>query len=314
MIIERMSKDLGLSLEYLSKLAATASHRYKIYTIPKGSGGRRTIHHPARELKLVQGWLVDNILCHLPVHHAATAYQPGSSIQKNAALHSHYNYLLRVDFTTFFPSLTGNDVSEVLRGSRALEGAGELTNADIQFVTAVVCRRGALTIGAPSSPILSNAIMFPFDEYWSTYARQKGIAYSRYADDLYFSTSTPHTLDALLRALKKYLRSQQTPRLRINSRKTVFTSRKHLRKVTGLVLTPDRKISIGRDKKRFLRGMVFKLLSKHLDIKAVKQLEGWVAYVGSVEPTFVSSLERKYSVNIMRELKLAKDVLGEVEQ
>src|SRR6266568_8997046 len=105
MILEQTSARLALSVSFLLKLAATASYRYKEYTIPKRTVGRRTIHHPARELKLVQRWLLRNVLNKLPVHAAATAYREGSNIRLNAETHVTNSYILRVDFQDFFPSL-----------------------------------------------------------------------------------------------------------------------------------------------------------------------------------------------------------------
>src|SRR5580765_4915752 len=110
MIVEQMSSRLALPASYLLRLASSASHRYKEYEIPKKTRGMRTIHHPARELKLLQRWLVRNVLISLPIHPAATAYQPNSTIRRNAELHVANNYLLRVDFQDFFPSLRGIDV------------------------------------------------------------------------------------------------------------------------------------------------------------------------------------------------------------
>jgi retron-type reverse transcriptase len=114
MLISDISRGLNLPVDYLETLAATASYRYKRYPIPKKSGGVRLISHPARELKLVQNWLVDNVLNRLPVHDSATAYRQGSSILKNAAPHAKNNFLLRIDFRDFFPSLTRADVAGVL--------------------------------------------------------------------------------------------------------------------------------------------------------------------------------------------------------
>src|SRR6266446_5286765 len=105
MIIEQAASRLALPIPFLLKLATTASHRYKTYTIPKRTGGTRTIHHPARELKLLQRWLLQNVLTALPVHTAATAYSKESSIRRNAEMHVANNYILRVDFHNFFPSL-----------------------------------------------------------------------------------------------------------------------------------------------------------------------------------------------------------------
>jgi len=297
MIIEQAAKRLALPATFLLKLATTASHRYKEYTIEKKTGGVRTIHHPARELKLVQGWLLQNVLARLPVHEAATAYHVGTSIKKNAERHVGHSYLLRVDFRDFFPSLTGGDVLSVLEANRQRLADGDVTEADIAFIRLIVCRRDSLTIGAPTSPQLSNAIMFRFDEFWSRRAQALEVTYTRYADDLYFSTNRPNVLRDILNMLGEYLNAEASPRLRINEAKTAFSSRKRRRLAAGLVLTPDRKISIGRHKKRFLKSLVWKLKRQELQPAQVASLRGWISYLRSVEPSFVASLQRKYALD-----------------
>jgi hypothetical protein len=105
MIAERIATQFGLSVPYVERLARTASHRYMHYAIKKKSGGEREIAHPSRELKVLQKWLLENILIKLPIHVSATAYQKGSSIRINAGIHAANNYILRVDFQNFFPLL-----------------------------------------------------------------------------------------------------------------------------------------------------------------------------------------------------------------
>jgi len=269
MIPEQISAQLALPLTFIQKVARTASFRYKRYTIPKRTGGEREIHHPARELKLLQNWLLNNMLNKLPVHSAATAYGKGCSIRKNAELHVANNYLLRVDFQNFFPSLKGSDV---------------------------VCRFNELTIGAPTSPKLSNAIMFDFDAIWSHQAKIFDVTYTRYADDLYFSTNRPDILRGILNEVRKSLISIRTPTLTINQKKTAFSSRKRRRLTAGLVLTSDKKISIGRKKKRMLKSLVLKLQHKELNPEQIASLRGWVSHLRSVEPQFVLALQRKYNL------------------
>jgi RNA-directed DNA polymerase len=109
-LIDKIASNLGLKPGYIALVANTASHRYKTYEIPKRTGGRRTINHPARELKLLQGWLIDNVFARFPVHRSATAYKKGASTLLNAALHKSKNYLLKVDFENFFPSISGIDI------------------------------------------------------------------------------------------------------------------------------------------------------------------------------------------------------------
>ncbi|MDX6527870.1 MAG: hypothetical protein QOH41_160 [Blastocatellia bacterium] len=297
MIIERMASQLALSPLFLTKLANSASHRYKEYKIPKRTGGQRTIHHPARELKLLQYWLLRNVLKLLPVHPSATAYQKGSSIRLNAAAHVANNYILRVDFQDFFPSLTGSDVVTLLQANRDKLTDVELTDADITLVRQIVCRFDCLTIGAPTSPLISNAIMFEFDVAWSGRAEAEEVTYTRYADDLYFSTNQPNVLQGVLEKLRESLNTLAIPTLRINERKTAFSSRKRRRLAAGLVLTSDRKISIGRPKKRMLKALVNKLKHKELEPERIAHLRGWIAYLRSVEPTFVTALQKKYDLD-----------------
>lgn len=303
MIIEQMAAQLSLPVAYLSKVAATASHRYKEYTIPKRNGGTRLIHHPARELKLIQGWLLENVLTKLPVHHSATAYVKGSNIRINAERHRGNSYILRVDFKDFFPSLEGPDVVAVLRANQERLAQLNITESDILYIRQIVCRydsyrkRQTLTIGAPTSPHLSNAIMFKFDETWFKEAQSMEVIYTRYADDLYFSTNRPNVLKVLLERVRKSLTEITAPTLRINESKTAFSSRKRRILVAGLVLTSDKKISIGRHKKRILKSLVMKLKNGQLSPVDIASLRGSISYVRSVEPVFIQSLQKKYGID-----------------
>jgi RNA-directed DNA polymerase len=128
-----------------------------------------------------------------------------------------------------------------------------------------------------------------------------GVAYSRYADDLYFSTNSPNVLGELFSKLRTYVSEQSSPRLQINEQKTVFTSRKRRKIVTGLVLTSDHKISIGLKRKRVLKSLVFQLLHEKLGSAQIQKLGGWIAYTRSVEPTFVATIERKYHISLEAE-------------
>ena len=114
MIIETIAAQTGLPRDYVASIIRTASHRYKTYQIPKKTGGMRTIHHPARELKFLQRWVSTNALNRLPVHQAAFAYRNGKNIGHHASRHTGNNFLLKVDFEEFFPSITGTDILKTL--------------------------------------------------------------------------------------------------------------------------------------------------------------------------------------------------------
>jgi RNA-directed DNA polymerase len=295
-LAERIAEDLAVSLRYVRLIARSASHRYKTYQIPKRSDPRafRTISQPSRELKLFQRWIVTNIIARLPVHRAAHAYRSGASIVRNAAVHRRNDYLLKVDFHDFFPSLSGADVAWLLRHNISRLYGFVSTAEDIGLVRKLTCKADRLTIGAPSSPSLSNAIMFEFDSKWSTRCSELGVAFSRYADDLTFSTKDKGVLAPLLNELRHYLRSQRHPVLTPNDLKTVFTSRKRKRVVTGVVLTPQGRLSIGRKRLRYLKSLVFQSLEGTLLPEKAEYLQGALSFARSVDPSLVERLRAKF--------------------
>lgn len=302
MIRDLLSRATGLEPSYVLKVARTANHRYKTYTIPKKDGTPREIHHPARELKLFQGWLATNIFEVLPVHPAATAYRRGRSVLSNAVLHASHNYLLRIDFEAFFPSIRGQDVVSLLQKNSSALRALVNSHEDIEIVRLLACRHDRLTIGAPSSPAISNAVMFDLDTRWFDSCQKLEVTYSRYADDLYFSTNSPGLLSDLMTVVRKSLVECQSPKLFINEKKSVFTSRKRRRLATGLVLTSDRKVSIGRATKRKVKALTFQYLKGRLDGEKLRYLRGFLAYVRSVEPRFLQSLGAKYGQDTLSKL------------
>lgn len=293
MIVEKISRETGVAMDELRGYIRKAGHRYKRYTIPKRRGGHRVIEHPAKPLKFLQRWVVRELVGALPVHECATAYRSGASIKANAEQHARNGFLVRIDFREFFPSISADNIRDYLH-DKCRSGHLEYSNDDIDSIVSIVCRFDRLTIGAPSSPFISNAILFEFDSHWFERATALGCAYTRYADDVYFSTSAPNVLAGVLNELRIYLPQLPYPNLTINEEKVTFTSRKRRRMVTGLVLTPQGKVSIGHKRKRIIRSLVYQGVMHQLDANEAKRLQGLLAFIHDVEPTFIDSLKRKF--------------------
>lgn len=81
-MFEQMLESLPFSRTELDKIIRTAPYRYKVYYIDKRSGdGKREIAQPSAELKLIQRWVVENVLSSYPIHPAAAAYIKGKGIR-----------------------------------------------------------------------------------------------------------------------------------------------------------------------------------------------------------------------------------------
>ena len=300
MLIERIGHELGLPERFLASLAKTASFRYKTYTIAKRRGGTREIHHPAKPLKAIQRWILANILPKLPVHAAAMAYRRGISIQDNAKIHSTSRYLLRMDFQDFFPSITDKDIQNyVAKLPTYFSGWNE---RDIELFCRFVCRRHVLTIGAPTSPSLSNALCYDLDERLTTISAQSQCRYTRYADDLFFSTTLPNVLKVIESVVVDVCKELPIPAsLIVNPEKTRHSSKRARRRVTGIILSSDGTTSVGRNVKRQIRALVHKYAE--IDYTAKLRLAGLISYVAGVDPEFVNSLIKKYGPTLIADVR-----------
>jgi len=171
-----------------------------------------------------------------------------------------------MDFKNFFPSITAHDFCQYL----VTNGIVDSNNTHEQQLLAnlLFMSEGGnliLSIGAPSSPLISNAMMFAFDQKVADLAQQNDIAYTRYSDDLTFSTNKENVLFDWPEKVAVILGEIPSPQISLNDSKTVFSSMKHNRHVTG-----------------------------------VDSIRGLVAFANVVEPDFVARLFDKYPVQMTK--------------
>ncbi|MGW7774165.1 retron St85 family RNA-directed DNA polymerase [Pseudomonas machongensis] len=303
---EHLSDEFMISEHDVVRLLLRAPYAYKRYTIPKKNGGARQIAQPAKETKIIQHLMMCEWFSKLPVHECATAYKHGASIKGNAQRHVGNTYISKFDFVNFFGSIAERDVVGLLSSVLGDE-LSERSIADMARMSCIRDRetgRLVLSIGAPSSPILSNAVMFIFDSTVNQWCIERDITYSRYADDLTFSSPNKRATfiveDFLQGALKEL--PTPTPTLTLNAEKTVHASRKNQRRVTGLVLSNEGNVTIGRDRKRLISAMVHRFATSDLDEKSISHLQGLLGFAQDVEPLFVAKLRGKYTSKIVTEL------------
>ena len=291
-----LCRRLGLSGDQLISYARTCPNRYKKYKIKKRQGGDREIAQPAKNLKVIQRILINEVLQKkMPVHPAATAYRIGKSILDNAEPHLQNSFLLKMDFKNFFPSISSSDFAAYIVRNDELNNFDEREiDLLINFLFMQRQEKKVLSIGAPSSPFLSNALMFEFDAKLTLLADKYKISYTRYSDDLSFSTNEPNRLFEWPLVVKETLQSIDSPTIKINQNKTVFSSRKHNRHITGVTISNDGNASLGRQRKRSIRTKIYLLKTKEMTKKEIESLRGLVAFANVIEPSFVKKLKEKY--------------------
>jgi len=289
-ITSKISADLKLDIEYINRIVSRSRYYYKDYRIPKKHTGYRNISQPNPELKTLQYWVVQNILSKLPVSSSASAYQKGSSIKKHAYIHNKSKFLLHADISSFFPSIHPNHLEGILRDNKDIFDTLSLDlEESIDEINKICFKSDSLSIGAVSSPIISNIIMYSFDTKMMDYCNTHSLTYSRYADDIYISSEKYLSTD-ILQYLTDELEKQG---FRINRSKTRFYSPKYRRQVTGLIITNNNQISIGTNRKKQIKKMIYdKLVHK---IGDSDQILGYLSFLKDVEPHTYNNMIIKYS-------------------
>lgn len=303
-LLRAMAIETGLSEVVVQRIMHSAPHRYKQYMIKKRSGGQRLISQPATEVKLLQRAFIDVYLSKLPVHPAAMAYRAGLSILDNAKAHAGSGSILKMDFRDFFPSIRKASWMNYCAEFSILEDFSERElSASLLFQRPKLGSGMQLAIGAPSSPTLSNLLLYQFDEIISAEAAKDKVKYTRYADDLTFSAERSWNLVDIERTVKRVLREIAYPRLMLHPDKTIHITKKFSRNVTGLILANDGRVTIGKKRKRAIHAATHAASQGRLDDRQLQKLGGMLAFVNSVEPDFLNVLRGRYGGDTIMKLQ-----------
>lgn len=178
--VTHLAALVGVPVDFLYAASLKSELFYEKFTLPKRTGGLRTISAPKPELMLVQDWILKSILERQPVHEAAFAYRQGISAIDHALCHLGQPSLAHVDIQDFFPSIGVRRIIKIFRRC----GYGP----DLGRFLGLLCTSGnRLPQGASTSPMLSNLVLAKLDRRLFAYATRRRLRYTRYADDIFLS-------------------------------------------------------------------------------------------------------------------------------
>jgi RNA-directed DNA polymerase len=239
-------------LNYHINTKSNARYRYRRFSIPKKSGEKRIIYAPNKGLKSIQKCL--NLIFQVIYNpsHAAMGFVPGKSIVDNAKVHAGSVYVYNIDLKDFFPSIDqarwwGRLQHAPFNLKKGTE-RGEIAN-----IIAVLCchnmkverkdengewqieKRWVLPQGAPTSPTITNIICQQLDFYLLAVAKRFGLKYTRYADDITFS-SMHNVYQKDSDFLKELHRIIEEQNFHIKESKTRLQKQGYRQEVTGLLV------------------------------------------------------------------------------
>jgi retron-type reverse transcriptase len=268
--IADLAEELRLSESKVKYLCYRADFLYKVFDIPKKSGAMRRIAQPSRELKAVQAWILRNILNKLQASAYSKGFELNTSILDNATPHVGSTFVLNIDLEDFFSSISAASVYSIFFSIGYDQSiAAALTNLCVF--------QGALPQGAPTSPKLANLVCLRMDARIQGYSGPRGIAFTRYADDITLSAQTLKKVANARAVVEQIIVSEN---LRINHSKTKIAGTWRRREVTGLVLNATA-VALGRTQVRKVRAKIYNVfVGKSI---AYAEVNGWLAYAYGVD-------------------------------
>lgn len=234
---------IGISYEYMYKVANDATYFYRSFRINKNSGGTRKISEPLPNLKIIQSWILNEILYKVKVHPNAKAYIKGVSLKDNVKFHRNQDTVVKLDIIRFFNNIGEKKVYKIYKDLGY--------TVEVSWLLTKLCTlNGALPQGAVTSPYLSNLVMRKFDNSIKRYCKRNGIRYTRYADDLTFSGNFHKGF--LISKVESQLKKLN---LELNKQKIRILKRNQRQIVTGIVV--NEKIQVAKSYRKEIRKEVY---------------------------------------------------------
>lgn len=296
----RSFHDLGLLLDEnpLHLLSLAENPRYREFKVPKRNGEMRLIEDPAPPLKSVLRKLNECLQAVYYFHKSGAAFgfltgcaddppEHQRSIVGNARQHMGQPWMLNMDLEDFFHAIEATQITAIFL-SPPFSFPSELA----QILTKLTTHRSRLAMGAPTSPVLSNFAARKLDEDLEILASKRGWRYTRYADDMTFSSQSPISHDDI-EMLRQYFAAHDYEN---NERKTKLMSPDEPHTVTG-ILVGDGYLDLESD---FFKDMQ-REIREYEDLRQVK---------GRLGITLADWVE-DYEDKIRGMLQFARQVVGE---
>ena len=262
--LRSLSVFLNVNYPDLKRILLTLppEKKYKEFTIPKKNGSSREITAPVTELRKIQEKVskILSVIYILNTKASTHGFVIGRDIVTNASQHCQKKFVLNIDIKDFFPSISQKRIRGVL-----MSPPYSLNNKIATSISHLCCYKRYLPQGAPTSPVVSNLVCGKLDSELRLLAKKYRCDYTRYADDITFSTTSTTFPEALATitgkkpsdvSLGEELTSVfQENGFEINFDKVRIQRENQKQEVTGLIV--NQKPNVSRKYIRQVRAMLY---------------------------------------------------------
>jgi RNA-directed DNA polymerase len=235
------------------------------------------------------------------------SYRKGVNVYDAVSKHAANRYFFQTDIVSFFKSLDAELVRTAIRNSIDLIPISDI-EAYLNRVVELVTVGNLLPVGFSTSPLISNSCLFDFDNKLESYCSSKGLAYTRYSDDIIVSSHSRENLSRIDEIVEAILKESFGEKLCLNFNKSRFTHIGNKVKLLGMVILPTGKVTIDKRIKNDIETKIYAYIndsSKFLlladgDInKEIERISGSLNYINTVDKPYLDKLRKKYGATIV---------------
>ncbi len=256
----------------------------------------------AKELYDYHKFIEKIIIEYINVNQCVYSYSKNKSIYEAIFLHKDSKYFFKTDIQNFFSSIDSKLIEQIIKSNIDKIPVSDVENY-LDNIIKLITFNDILPVGFTTSPKLSNIILSLFDDEIELYCKKNNIIYTRYSDDLIFSSNNHTMLENLRNIIQIKLKEHYEDRFSLNDKKTIFLDKTNKIFLLGMVITPQGHVTVDKNIKQNIKQLIYfykndktkyqNHLEKYYDGSKSKAY-GKLNYIYEIDKDFIIYLRKKY--------------------
>lgn len=270
--------------------------------------GQRTLHCPDKKLKAYLVFLNTFLFERLAVNERVVySYRKGVNPHKVALAHAHSRAFFQTDIENFFGSIDRALVQSTILSQEEKTPVSDISS-HIERILDLTTVDGVVPIGFPTSPLIGNVCLTPFDNDLENYCGISDLAYTRYADDIVVSGHSREALGDVESRLNELLAHHFGGKLKLNQAKRKLTAVGRKTRILGMVVLPNGRVTIDMKLKKKIEVLLHFYVrnrKKFLDMSdgdsnaGIQKLGGYINYINAADKPYLEKLKRKFGATVV---------------
>ena len=269
---------------------------------------QRTLYRPDKKLKAFLVFLNTFLFERLAVNERVVySYRKGVNPHEVAFAHAHSRAFFQTDIENFFGSIDRALVQSTILSQEERIPISDLS-AHIKRILDLTTMDGVLPIGFPTSPVISNVCLTPFDNDLENHCVISDLIYTRYADDIVVSGQSRKALEGIESRLNELLSHHFGDSLKLNRAKRKLTAVGRKTRILGMVVLPNGQVTIDMKLKKKIEVLLHFFVrnrQKFLDMSGgdidagIQKLGGYINYINAADKPYLTKLKRKFGATVI---------------